>query len=180
VLRRWVWSSIHVLNIGSILSISASWNLVTFVAVSGIADPAIFLILLALLTIECTIEGAKPCMRPFTDVPSPCSCLFTISNFTSNVTATLDFLATLLGVLVAGCLGIARSHKTQLRDHTKHTPAYCRRTRAEGKNRFGLYEEKSTYPANKQVSALSILPLKISTELLCLVSDYEKMLFPVY
>ncbi|KAG7156477.1 Kelch domain-containing protein 2-like [Homarus americanus] len=90
-----------------------SRNLITFVAVSGIAVPAIFLISSALLTIECTIEGAKPCTCPITDVPSPCSCLFTISNFTSTVTATPDLLATLLGVLVAGRLGIARSHKTQ-------------------------------------------------------------------
>ncbi|KAG7159574.1 Mediator of RNA polymerase II transcription subunit 31-like [Homarus americanus] len=108
----WVWSSIHVLNIRSILSISASRNLVTFVAVIGVVDPAISLILSALLTIECTVEGAKPCTPPITDVLSPCSCLFTISNFTSNVTATRDLLATLLGVLVARRLGIARSHKT--------------------------------------------------------------------
>ncbi|KAG7165577.1 ZZ-type zinc finger-containing protein 3-like [Homarus americanus] len=112
--QRKVWSSIHVLNIHSILSFSASWNLVAFVAVSGVADPAISLILSAFLTIECTVEGTKPCTRPITDILSPCSCHFMISNFTYNVTVTRDLLATLLGVLVAGRLGIARSHKNTI------------------------------------------------------------------
>ncbi|KAG7166621.1 hypothetical protein Hamer_G013635 [Homarus americanus] len=56
----------------------------------------------------------------------------------------------------------------------------CRKTRAEGKNGFGLYEETGTHQANKHVSDLGIFPLKILTGRLCLASDYEKMLFLVY
>ncbi|KAG7155164.1 putative Tigger transposable element-derived protein 1-like 235 [Homarus americanus] len=80
-------------------SISAQ-SLATFVAASGVADPAISLILSALLTIECTIEEpSRP--RPITDRSSYVTPWLHL-NLWSNAPPSSTYWTSLDGVVISG------------------------------------------------------------------------------